>query len=234
MTILFNVFILLVTCNFYWLLLPALKMQKCLVRITFLVFLALLTVPIPILIFLYIALGFWWTVYLLLMNIVKGKKSRFIFRIVLIGLCIVLAPITALYLFGMMFFGNDYDYYATYSIVIYLFTFIWALIKDRDWVKKRFKTASCFFLIFPLLFLSLHWGYRHNPTTYFHTETVKLGQKTTTYRNKDILKLLKKVEQLITIDIYSQFKNVHSIRFLSINRLISAKVVTAVALLHRF
>lgn len=124
MTILFNVFILLVTCNFYWLLLPALKMQKCLVRITFLVFLALLTVPIPILIFLYIALGFWWTVYLLLMNIVKGKKSRFIFRIVLIGLCIVLAPITALYLFWMMFLGNDYDYYATYSKVIYLFTFI--------------------------------------------------------------------------------------------------------------
>lgn len=216
MVLLIAFLIIMMVIAVYWLLLPALNVKNPLLRIVIVGGLVGFLKIDSALLLLYTGATFAGTLFLLLVYFLREEKGSRLLYVIAVIPCIIFGLFLPLYLFSLIFAGDNFYYYVSFPMTIYFFIVLNALVKKYNWFKNYNKMASRACYLLTLLTLFGIWGYRHNPTTFLRTETVTLNGQTKTYSNTKILEPLKKIEQMIVLHLYHTHNDVTSVTFLSV------------------
>ena len=111
-------------------------------------------------------------------------------------------------------------YLLAYLSVIFWTYWAWELLRNLQSYQKSFRKILIILVSLSGLSFVTVWGCIHNPTVYGHRESLSINDKTRTYKNEEILTLLKQVQTSVAIKIVERYKDVKTIEFTSIQRVL--------------
>lgn len=182
--------------------------------------LGLLSFIVPLLLFILAGLGLFGPSYIRTHAYLRQKQLKpFSLRLIqtlLLLVFVVAVLVVAFYIFGAMFAMDDFDYLISYLFLSYFLWTGWLLVQNISWFRQKRWLSRLAYGSLAFLVLFGNWAFRHNPSTLFHREVVTLKGRSRVYTGHQIFTLLKQVEEMIVLDIDSQFQDVHSVTFLSV------------------
>lgn len=118
----------------------------------------------------------------------------------------------------LLFIVFSYDLFTPYIGGLVTVFFLWLIICILPWGRKRFKKVTLTSLILLPIFLGTIYLYQINPTTYFRSVTIPYpnGEKKT-FWNTDILKHIKRNQQVVALELLTVYNGIESLEFQDIS-----------------